>query len=98
MIHDELPTIHFTMEGIKTAVLHHMGVVGSDLGKELDKHIKKAIDTYDYQEQVSAIVHRALSEKIENFFRFGDGHKVLKETINEGLNKAFEINKGEEDL
>jgi len=74
---------------MKASILSHLGVHGSDLGKQLDAEITKAIESYDWQGQVSAIVHAALREKIENYFQYGEGAKAIQAAVSEGFASAI---------
>jgi hypothetical protein len=44
MNYEAVPVIRLEIEGMKHSILQHLGVVGSELGKNLEGEIEKALD------------------------------------------------------
>lgn len=82
---DAMPLIRLEVESMKHAIISHLGVHGSELGKILDAEIQKAIDTYPWESSVAEIVHDALHSEIERYFRFGEGRKAIQQSVEESL-------------
>lgn len=88
MDYKAMPILRMEVEGMKAAILTHLGARGSELGDALSAEIDKAIAEYDWQGEVKRIVHAALSENINYYFKFGDGAKAVKDAVVEGFDAA----------
>ena len=86
---EAMPVIRLSVEHMKAQVLHHMGVIGSELGERMEQEIENAIESYPWQAQVNSIVHDAISEAIKSYFQYGKGCSDLESAINEALSKTF---------
>lgn len=85
MKYEAIPRLKFEIEGMRTAIVSHLGVEGSEVGEVLDEEIKKAVAEFPWQERVSCIVHEALNDEISAYFRYGSGHKLVKDSVEEGF-------------
>ena len=86
---ENVPLIRFELENIRHQIKSHLGTAGSELGEMIDKSIQNAISDYDFDGKVIKITHEIITEEIENFFKHDPGRDVVKATIAETLNKAF---------
>jgi hypothetical protein len=88
MDYNAMPILRMEVEGVKAAILTYLGARGSELGDALSAEIDKAIAEYDWQGEVKRIVHATISEKINYYFKFGDGAKAVEDAVVEGFNSA----------
>lgn len=94
MDYKAMPTIRLEVESMKHAILTHIGANNSELGAALNTEIEKALASYDWQGQVTEIVHKAITERIAAHFTFGAGRDAVQEAVAEGFNVA--LKKGRE--
>jgi hypothetical protein len=88
MNYEAMPRIRLEVEQMKSAIIFHLGVHGSELGELLDKEITGAINSYPWGSEVTRIVHTALKDKIEWYFKYGKGAKAVEEAVEEGFKAA----------
>jgi len=89
MNYEALPKIRLEVESMKHAILQHIGVVGSDLGERLSKEIEHSIESYPWQTEVDIIVHTAITNHIQEYFKYGDGREMIKGALSEAFSKVF---------
>jgi hypothetical protein len=89
MKYEAIPRLRLEVESLKHSIIAHMGVSESELGEALSTEIDKALASYDWQGQVSRIVHAELTKRIEDYFKFGDGHSAIKDAVGEGFAAAM---------
>jgi len=82
-----VPTLRFEIEGIKSSIIAHLGIRGSELGAAVDAEIERSVASYPWEDKVCDIVHKAISEAIENHFMYGAGRKQINEAIKAGFEK-----------
>ena len=80
-----IPTLRFEIDGIKSSIIAHLGIHGSDLGKAVDAEVERAVESYPWEAKVCDIVHKAISEAIESHFMYGAGRKQIDEAIKAGF-------------
>lgn len=88
MDYKAMPILRMEVEGMKASILTHLGAMGSELGDALSAEIDKAIANYDWQGEVTRIVHSALTEKITEYFSWGDGSKAVRAAVEDGFAAA----------
>lgn len=86
-----IPVIKLEVESMRHAILHHMGLAGSELGEHLSAEIQRAVNEYPWKERVDATVRQALDEAIDGFFRYGRGRQAINKAIDDALEH---LNKG----
>ena len=85
MNYEALPRIRLEVEQMKHAILAYIGANNSDLGEALKVEIERAIETYDWQGQVTKIVHEALTKHVADYFNYGAGRESVRAAVNEGF-------------
>lgn len=79
------PVIRLEIENMRHAIVHRMGVAGSQLGEYMNAEIQRQIDSYPWEEKVRAAVHGAITDAIEAHFKYGKGYQVLRDAIDASL-------------
>ena len=82
MKYEAIPTLRFEIDSVKSTIMSHLGVLGSELGDEISKSIDKAVATYPFDDKVRGIVHDAINSNIESYFKYGKGGESIRESIN----------------
>lgn len=90
MNHNAIPTLKLEVEGMKSAIITHLGVRGSELGDALDSEITKAVDSYPWQEAVFSIVHDAITKHIDVYFKYGKGKRAIVDAVDEGFKAVID--------
>lgn len=88
---DGYPVIRFTMEGMKHTVLQAL----QEHNLAMDEYVKEAINKVMTQENITAIVRETIAKEmrlalvgdIESFFKYGEGHKIVREAAHAFLRK-----------
>ena len=88
MDYKAMPILRMEVEGMKAAILTHLGARGSELGDALSAEIDKAIAEYDWQGELKRIVHETLSQKIQEYFSWGEGAKAVRAAVENGFASA----------
>ena len=86
---EAIPTIKLEIQNMKSAIMTQLGLVGSDLGKTLSGEIDKAVASYDFQGEVTEIVHKAIRNHVEGYFKYGNGHSVISDAVESALENAL---------
>ena len=86
---NEIPTLRFEISGIKSSILAHLGIRGSELGAAVDAEIERAVASYPWEDEVCKIVHEGISAAIKGHFVYGAGRKQIDDAIKEGLEKLI---------
>lgn len=91
MDHNAIPIIRIEIEHMKHSIISHIGALHSDLGEALSVEIEKALANYDWQGQVTKIVHDAITKQIAWHFNHGDGKDMVESAVAEGFDKCLNI-------
>lgn len=83
---EAIPEIRLTVNRMKATIVQYLGAAGSELGETMSKQIDDAIANYPWEREVKEIVHKAIHDHVENYFKWGKGHCDLRDAIE----KAFE--------
>ena len=95
-----IPTVRLELEHMKHCIISALGVHGSQLGEAIDEQVQKAIANYDWEGQVKSIVHEAIQEHIKCHFKYGDGAKAIRASLNqvfEDASSSMQTKKTKED-
>ena len=92
---ESVPTLRIETERMKSSILAHLGVVGSELGEALSVEIDKAVASYPWEEQVRTIVHATLTQEIDSYFKYGEGRDKVAMAVKEGFDKVLGSGGGE---
>ena len=95
---DEYPLIKLEIESMKHAILHHFNSYQQDLSNCVKKEIESAIKNFDFASEVRKAVHQVISGTIDQYFKWGDGSKLISSAMNEALNKTFNMKIDARDL
>ena len=62
------------------------------MGERISDEIQKAIESYDYEGEVTKIVHTEITTQISNYFsHFGKGREKIMEAVKGSLNEVFKV-------
>lgn len=90
MNYEAMPILRMEVEGMKAAIMTHLGVRGSELGQELSKAVDKAVAGFDWDGEVKRIVEASLRLKIESYFSYGGkGAKAVEAAVDEAFSAAL---------
>lgn len=85
------PVIKIEIEEMKHAILHHFNAYQSKLSDYVREQIEIAIQCYDFESEVKKAVDGVITQALEQYFKWGDGNKLISKTLTEALNKTFNI-------
>ena len=80
-----MPILRMEVEGMKAAIMSHLGIHGSELGEALSREVDKAIAEYDWLGEVKRITHAVLTDRIHSYFKYGEGAKAVEKAVAEGF-------------
>jgi len=86
---EQLPLIRLEIEEMKHAILHHFNLYQKDVSDTVKKEIEKSIKEFDFVNAVKKATEEILQSEIEAYFKYGEGFKMIQESIKETLNKVF---------
>lgn len=81
--------VRLSLEGMKhsieTAISQHLTSMDADIQRAIDEictpqYVAKAI-----QEEAEKVIAQTIKDQIANYYKYGDGAKVIKEVVNESL-------------
>ena len=78
---DTIPIIKMEIERLRSTIMAHLGVHGSELGEAISEQIDQAIADYPFNAKVREIVYTQVTKSIESYFAYGHGNKVIKDAI-----------------
>lgn len=82
------PTIKIDIEHVKESIQEKLSD-NSELCKTIEYEIENQIATYDFTHKVAKEINTQVSTIVGEYFKFGDGYKILKEAIELSLNTLF---------
>ena len=82
---DELPTVRFTVEGLKTKVLHALSMVTDDLSEHVRAEVEKAVKEFNWERHVRELAEQCIRSQLEHYFKFGEGYHQIKSAIEAGF-------------
>jgi len=85
MNYEAMPLVRIQVENMKHSILNHMGVIGSEYAEALDEQIQKALNDYPWEQEVKRIVREEVTAQIQGFFKYGNGHRAISESIEEAF-------------
>lgn len=85
---EAMPILRMQIEGMKSAIVTHLGARGSELGEAMAEQVDKVIADYDWEGEVRRIVKATLTDKIQYYFKYGDGAKAVQDAVSEGFSAA----------
>lgn len=88
MNYDAIPVIRLEVQGMKAAIMAHMGAEGSELGTALSAEIDKAVANYPWQDRVNVQVTKIIDDAVSFYFR-GEGRRLIMNAVNENLEEQF---------
>ena len=87
---ESVPIIRLEIERLKHTVMSSLGTQHSDLGLAINSAIDKALQSYDFDREVSRIVHQELTKQITNYFSHEEGYRAISQSIHEMFEKLDE--------
>ena len=85
----QLPMIKLEIQEMKHAIMHHFTAYQSKLNDAVQEQLEKVIESYDYETAIVKAATECIDGAIESFFKYGEGRKIIAETLNEALIKTF---------
>lgn len=80
-----VPIIRLSVEGMKEAIIHSMGLRGCELSEVISKKINEGLDKLDFsfESEIKTTIGRVITKEIENYFSYGDGNVAIKQAVSE---------------
>ncbi len=89
---EALPRLRLELDHMKSTIITHLGIHGSELSGKINEKIEEVIANYDFDGEISRIASNAITEAIEKEFTSGEGAKFIQNAINEAFRKMFFAN------
>lgn len=85
-----MPTITITLEGMKQKIVHALMEAHLDIEGEVDKALKAAVESFDFDLYVQNETHAILRDSIKEALKraFGAAFTGYQSPLQEALNKA----------
>jgi len=85
----ELPLIRIEIQEMKHTITSHLNTYHKQVSEAVEKEIETAIEEYDFVGEVQKIVHNVMTSKIDNYFKYGAGNKLISEVIGKTLEDSL---------
>ena len=86
---NKLPIVTIQLEHMRDNIQHAMMAHGDEVNAAVAIGVQNAIDGFDIQgaaeRHTKTAVEAAIQTQISNYFDYGEGHKIIKDVINEAL-------------
>jgi len=86
---EQLPLIKLEIEQMKYQIYHHFVAHQEQLTKHVKETLEKVIDNFDYESAVKQAAGEIIEESIKHYFKYGDGRKMIENSLQKGLDEAF---------
>lgn len=87
---EHLPfTIQLEMDQMKHTIIHHFNTHQRELSERLEIEINNAIQCFDFSKAVLEATHKTLNDVISSYFQYGEGRKMIKDSMEESLKATF---------
>jgi hypothetical protein len=70
---------------MKASILHHIHTNHEELNKRLDVACEQAIQSFDFDGEVTRTINAEISKAIKDYFSYGNGATALKQAVDELL-------------
>lgn len=87
---DNITTFRIELEVAAQKVIHQFMMGNEQIEKQLSKSIQSAINSFDFEKEVSGIVHKQLRQAINNSFAYGELQKLVEERTNAIFERLIE--------
>lgn len=85
----DLPRIKIEIENMRYQIVHAFSTHNDEIEKAVDEEIRKVIENYPFSEVVSKlaseVLEKSIKHSLEEFLLYGEGSKVLKESVDKLL-------------
>ena len=78
---NDMPIIKLEVERMKHTIMSHLGAYNNEMGKAIEAQIERAIESYDWEGQVTRITHECIQERIQSYFKYGAGSRFIGECV-----------------
>ncbi len=82
---DELPAVRFTIEGLKTKVLHAVSMLTDEMDFAIQAQVEKAIAEFNWEREVRQLTVTCIRSQLEHYFKYGEGYTQIKSAIESGF-------------
>lgn len=87
-----IPIIRLHVEGMKHSIITAL----TEYQAQMDEDVKKAVESYCTEENVSRVVReaaaaeidKAIKDEIHHFFSYGEGRKIVRAAVQAGLSRT----------
>jgi len=86
---EQLPLIKLEIEGMKHQIIHHFMSYQTELSDYVKTAIEDTINNFDYVSAVKQAAGEIIEGTINNYFKYGDGRKMIEDSLQKGLDEAF---------
>ena len=86
---NEYPIIRLELQRMKQSMLTHLGIYHQGISDQVERYMENAIQTFDFEMAVGSATHDAIEEVINEYFKWGEGRRVIKSAIEDSLNQMF---------
>ncbi len=84
---EAVPVIRLEVANLKHAIMHHMGIAGSDLSEAIGEKVDKAVADYPWDETVKKVVDESIRSALSRYFTYGEGYKAIEGAIDAALDQ-----------
>lgn len=100
---EAIPVVRLSIEGMSHQILHYLGLEGSELGEVIEQKIKEETDNlfhesdHEIRNVIRSEIQRVVTQKVKDYFSYGEGSVFLSRKVNECLDAAFKEKEEDDD-
>jgi len=87
------PIITLELEGIKHSVRKCIMNTEIETDKAFNAAVDHAINSFDFQGEVTRATHKAISDAVNSHFSYGEGYKTIRDTVDKAMKQLFKTKK-----
>lgn len=86
---NNIPIIRLELERMKQTMLTAVSDYNNQISEAVKVQLEWAIENFDYEAAVREAANEAIKEAINSYFKYGEGRRLIDQTIDEALGKII---------
>lgn len=86
---NDTPLVRLELDRMKISFLHYFSDYQEKISNSVKQEIENAIAEFDFEKSVRDIAKNVIDQAIKDYFSYGGGSKIIKNSVFESLENIF---------
>ena len=83
------PIVRLELQHMKQSIMHALMGYQEEISQSVAKQLEQVIETFDFEQAVENAARESIQDAINQYFKYGDGHEMIKSSVNKAMNDFF---------